>query len=913
MKNNRFICLILMSFVLAGCNNQTDKAQKSPTPTDTSLENQIDVEPPVEIKPVKSDILIREENDYLSHKYAIHRKQQVKDIHYELSLVLDAQRTYYEGVTLINFNMAETNQSPLTIDFNNGSIKSINVNDKPVKWKYNQWFITLASELFNTGTNKITISYTRPYASDGYGLHHFKEPETGSVYVYSHFEPYHAHRLFPHFDQPNLRARYTLDVIAPSDWQVITSVLEAKVEDLGNSKHWYFPKSADFSSYILPLHAGPYNVWEDKAGEIPLRLFSRQSLAQYVKPEEFFEPTKQGFEFYQTYFGVKYPFIKYDQVISPDYNIGAMENVAAVTFNERFVTRGDKTREEKRSLATIIVHEMAHMWFGNLVTMDWWNGLWLKESFATYMSYLAIGEATEYKENWNAFFVRTKQRGYKSDQSVTTHAIELPVANTAEAYTNFDGITYNKGASVLRQLPFYLGEKAFQKGVSEYLKKYSYQATTLDDFMSELGKAANKDLTDWQQQWLYEAGVNTIKISFQCKKRQITNMTLLQSAPESHPTLRSQRIQVSMFKVVKKKIKLGKVIPLTYTGKETRIKQAIGYRCPDAVFPNYQDWGFVKVELDERTFATLRKQINNFSSVNLRLMLWQSLWEGVRDAKFSAIDYVDFTFKKIVLETDTSIINNVSSNLMIALGYIGKLNDDSKIKSQIFEQAESFFWQQTSSAEAGSDQQKYRFYDFIESAHTEKGLKELENLLTGKTELNGLSIDQDKRWLLIRKLNEHQFGDYEEILVLESEKDISDSGVKNAIASQVLRPGRENKEKWLDLMINQPEKYKLSTAKVIMSSLFKGYQSKMLAEFSDKIIMAIPDLNANAKQAYKNYFSEQFAPQMCNQTSVVKLLEANERFKSFDPGIVKAFKVAHQEDQICINILAKMKSENTDG
>ncbi|XQW83992.1 M1 family metallopeptidase [Thalassotalea piscium] len=455
---------------------------------------------------VKQNQLERVKSESLFADYAQMRSKQVSDISYNLQVKIGNKSEVFSGTTDINFTLADDNQNDLTIDFDSGNVESVLVNGKPASFNYEQWFITIPKDELNTGKNTIKISYQRPYATDGSGLHRFVDPENGEVYLYTDFEPYDANKLFPHFDQPDLKATYTMQVTAPKHWQIISSTRETSIKEMGENKLWSFPTSAKFSSYVFSLHAGNYAVWEDSFEDIPLRVFARQSLAKYINTEEWFTPTKQSFGFYNKYFDVKYPFGKYDQVVAPDFNAGAMENVAAVTFSETYISRGEKSTQAKMSLANVIAHEMAHMWFGDLVTMRWWNGLWLNESFATYMANLAVEKASDFENLWDVFYSGTKQWAYSSDDSVNTHAIELPVPSTGDAMSNFDGITYGKGASVLKQLPYYLGEENFRLGVSNYLKKFSYKNTDLDDFIGELGKAAGKDMSEWTQDWLYNAG-----------------------------------------------------------------------------------------------------------------------------------------------------------------------------------------------------------------------------------------------------------------------------------------------------------------------------------------------------------------------------------------------------------------------
>jgi len=324
------------------------------------------------------------------------------------------------------------------------------------------------------------------------------------VYTYSHFEPAAAHQMFAVFDQPDLKATYQVTATAPADWHVVSTTRESKIEDLGALRRWTFPTTKKLSPYNFSLHAGPYKVWEDKSGKYPMRLFARQSVAAQVTPEDWFRYTKDGLVFFDQYFGIPYQFEKYDQLLVPDFLYGAMENAGAITFAEgRFLHKAKMTDAQRQSLASVIMHEMAHQWFGDLVTMQWWNGLWLNESFASFMGTLATAEATEFKDAWQAFYSGGKQAAYAQDQKVTTHPIEVPVASTANAFDNIDAITYSKGASTLAQLRHLLGAEVFRKGVHNYLAKYSYQNAKLEDFIGSLGEAAGHDLSQWTQDWLY--------------------------------------------------------------------------------------------------------------------------------------------------------------------------------------------------------------------------------------------------------------------------------------------------------------------------------------------------------------------------------------------------------------------------
>lgn len=856
----------------------------------------------------KSAVTKRQLNESLFFDYAAMRAKQVHNVSYNLSFSIDNKSENFSGISEISFELANNNKNDLTIDFDEGTIKSIIVNGQAISFNYTKWFITIPANELRAGNNTVTIDYHRPYSTDGSGFHRFVDPNNGEVYLYTDFEPYAANRLFPHFDQPDLKASYSVKVNAPAHWQIISSTRETSIIQNGDIKIWSFPLSAKFSSYVFSLHAGNYAVWEDKFEDIPLRLFVRQSLAKYVKTEEWFTPTKQSFNFFNKYFDVRYPFGKYDQIISPDFNSGAMENVAAVTFNETYISRGEKSTQSKMQLANVIAHEMAHMWFGNLVTMRWWNGLWLNESFATYMANLEISKASDFENNWDDFYSGTKQWAYQSDDSVNTHAIELPVASTGDALTNFDGITYGKGASVLKQLPYYLGEENFRLGVSNYLKKFSYRNTNLNDFMEELGKAANKDLSQWTQDWLYHAGLNTIKVAYQCTDDKISQFIIKQTAPEGYSTLREQRVQIGLYNITGNVMTLDSSTPVTYKGKSTEIVEVIGYKCPDLVYPNEADWGYVKVELDDKSLKSTEQYINAIANPSMRLMLWQSLSDSVTDANLSADKFVNFAMANIRDEKDYNVVRKIASSLTSALYYLTTATRLQQIDySGIYQEAENLYYELLQKAKAGSDIQKLMYSQYIAIAKTDNHLKTLLNILYSETQFVGLTIDQDKRWRIVAKLNRYQYGNYQALLKTEKENDITDKGVKYAIYSEVLRPEPEVKEKWFNVVINNPENLKLSTLRYIMFGLFPSEQHTLEAPFKAKILSHIPKLNEGGDLNLISAFTDNMLPSQCTSESEQELTKLINDYQEMKPQVLKTVKETHQEIERCIKALKLLK------
>jgi aminopeptidase N len=860
------------------------------------------------VEQVSAQKLTRQHSESLYEDYAKMRATQVSNVTYNLQVTLDNKTEIFSGTTDLNFDLMANNQNDLTIDFDEGTVSNVRVNGKAAKFTYEKWFITVPASELASGKITVSVDYQRPYATDGSGLHRFVDPENGEVYLYTDFEPYDANRLFPHFDQPDLKAKYTMQVTAPNTWQVISSIREDKIEDQGENKIWHFPESAKFSSYIFSLHAGNYAVWEDQFEDIPLRLFARQSLAQYVKTEEWFKPTKQSFKFFNDYFEVRYPFGKYDQIVAPDFNAGAMENVAAVTFNEGYIARGEKSTQAKMSLANVIAHEMAHMWFGDLVTMRWWNGLWLNESFATYMANLAIAEASDFENTWDVFYSGTKQWAYRSDDSVNTHAIELPVPSTGDALTNFDGITYGKGASVLKQLPYYLGEENFRVGVSNYLKKFSYKNTELDDFIGELGKAAGKDMKQWTQDWLYNAGLNTIKVNYQCEGDKISQFSIEQTAPADYPTLREQRVQVGLYNYADNKMSLTKAIPVMYKGANTEIKEAVGQTCPDLVYPNEADWGFVKVDLDEKSLDSIQNHINAIDNTTMRLMLWQSLADSVRDAKLSADKFVHFAIANIEGESDYNVVRKIAGSLTTALGYLTTATRlEQKDYSELYREVEDLYLSLLEKAEAGSDFQKMWYSRYVSVSKNDKHLKNLLNILQGEKSFDGLTIDQDKRWGVVARLNRYQHGNYSALLDAEKQKDASDTGVKNAIYAEVLRPEEQVKSKWFDVVINNPDKLKLSTLRYIMWGLFPSEQQHLETPYKAKILAHIPKLNEGSDLGLLSSFAGSMIPSQCTVESEQELANLVADYKDMKPQVLKTVKARHQNVGRCVKALTLLK------
>lgn len=848
----------------------------------------------------------RAENAFLSQQDAAARSARVSNVAYALEFALTGKETF-SGVTSASFDLAD-NTAPLTIDLDKATVKSVTVNGKNVDARYNNWFVTIAAADLAKGRNTVVIAYERLHSTNGEGLHRMVDPVDGRVYTYSHFEPAAAHQMFAVFDQPDLKATYQVTATAPADWHVVSTTRETKIEDLGALRRWTFPTTKKLSPYNFSLHAGPYKVWEDKSGKYPMRLFARQSVAAQVTPEDWFRYTKDGLVFFDQYFGIPYQFEKYDQLLVPDFLYGAMENAGAITFAEgRFLHKAKMTDAQRQSLASVIMHEMAHQWFGDLVTMQWWNGLWLNESFASFMGTLATAEATEFKDAWQAFYSGGKQAAYAQDQKVTTHPIEVPVASTANAFDNIDAITYSKGASTLAQLRHLLGAEVFRKGVHNYLAKYSYQNAKLEDFIGSLGEAAGRDLSGWTRQWLYEAGVNTVAADFSCKAGKISTFTLKQSAAsKALPTLREQRVQIATFKLEGGKLALARNVAVTYSGATTKVPGLVGTACPDLVYPNYQDWGFVKVQLDKRSFATARTNLSKVDDALLRSMLWQSLWDGVRDGQLPLNEFIQTALTNAPLERDYTLLNDVLGKVAASSQYLDAMNLNSTWAKQTRIQLEDMAWSGMQANKGNENFQRAWFGTYLNLASSPAALERLQGILAGSTTVEGLNVSQDLRWSIIRRLNRYNVAGAAALVETEAARDKSDTGQAAAIAATVVRPDAQIKSQWLATVEDLQTKQPFSKIRTAMGSLYPAEQGALSEQTAAARLAKLPQVDKDAGPVYMRSYAGTLIPATCTPASVKRLEAAAGKYTGLSAGTRRALLDTLQEDGRCVSIKQAM-------
>jgi aminopeptidase N len=645
--------------------------------------------------------------------------------------------------------------------------------------------------------NTLVVDADGLYTNTGEGLHRFVDPLDGEVYLYSQFETADAKRMYACFDQPDLKATFTFHVTVPEHWQVASNSRVEREEQLRAGRLVHFRTTPRMSPYITALVAGPYHVVTDEHDGIELGLWCRQTLARYLDPENIFEVTKQGFDWYHANFGLRYAFDKYDQLFVPEFNAGAMENAGCVTFREDYVFRSRVTDARYERRAETILHEMAHMWFGDLVTMRWWDDLWLNESFATYAAALSQTGATRWKDAWATFANTQKTWAYRQDQLPSTHPIATDAPDVQTAEVNFDGITYAKGASVLKQLGAYVGVPEFLAGLRSYFTEHAYGNTTLGDLLRALENASGRNLGDWSKAWLETAGINTLRPDFDvAADGTFTRFEIVQTAPTdvaASNTLRPHRLAIGSYTEQDGKLVRTGRVELDVDGERTPVAELVGTQRPAFLLINDDDLTYCKLRLDDASLATLRAGgIARVESALTRALCWSAAWDMTRDGELPTRDYVALVAAGAHLESDIGVMQSLTRQALRALEIYADPEWAPEGYALLAEAARSAL----ETAAPGSDHQLAWLHALLGATRTPADVEYVRGLLDGSTELPGLAVDDELRWTIVQTLSAlGALGP--DGIEAELDRDPSAAGQRHAATARALQPTPEAKaEAW---------------------------------------------------------------------------------------------------------------------
>ncbi|OQR59921.1 aminopeptidase N [Streptomyces maremycinicus] len=689
------------------------------------------------------------------------------------------------------------------------------------------------------GRNVLRVVADCAYTNTGEGLHRFVDPVDEQAYLYTQFEVPDARRVFASFEQPDLKATFRFTVKAPSGWTVISNSPTPEPKD----DVWAFEPTPRISSYITALIVGPYHsvhsVYEKDGRSVPLGIYCRPSLAEFLDSDAIFEVTRQGFDWFQEKFDYAYPFKKYDQLFVPEFNAGAMENAGAVTIRDQYVFRSKVTDAAYELRAETILHELAHMWFGDLVTMEWWNDLWLNESFATYTSIAcqAYHPQSRWPHSWTTFANSMKTWAYRQDQLPSTHPIMAEIRDLDDVLVNFDGITYAKGASVLKQLVAYVGMDEFFAGVQAYFKRHAFGNTRLSDLLGALEETSGRDLGTWSQKWLQTAGINILRPEIETDAEGvITSFAVRQEAPalpagaKGEPVLRPHRIAVGLYGLDDGSGKLvrDERVELDIDGELTAVPQLVGKRRPDVVLLNDDDLSYAKVRLDEQSLAFVTEHLGDFESSLPRALCWASAWDMTRDGELPTRDYLSLVLSGIGKESDIGVVQSLHRQVKLAIDLYAA---PASREALLTRWTDATLAHLRSSA-AGSDHQLAWARAFAATARTPEQIDLLESLLDGGQTIEGLAVDTELRWAFVQRLV--AVGTFDEAdIAAEYERDKTAAGERHAATARAARPTPEAKaEAWASVV--ESDELPNAVQEAVIGGFVQTDQRELLAPYTDR-------------------------------------------------------------------------------
>ncbi|WP_211116653.1 aminopeptidase N [Glycomyces buryatensis] len=716
--------------------------------------------------------------------------------------------------------------------------------------------------------NSLVVNAICAYSTDGQGLHRMTDPVDKETYLYSQFEVADAQRVYACFDQPDLKASFTFQVRTPEQWTVISNMpaVSETVVEAAQLKVTLFETSVRMSPYITAICAGPYFGVHETHDGIDMGLYCRQSMKEHLDPDGVFEVTRQGFDHFHSKFGVRYPLPKYDQIFAPEYNFGAMENFGCITIAEAaFLFRSQVTDFELEQRANVILHEMAHMWFGDLVTMRWWDDLWLNESFAEWASHWANVEATRFDGAWTTFLSARKNWGYGADQQPTTHPVYTDAADTEEIQANFDGITYSKGASILKQLVAYVGIDPFLAGLRAYFEKHKFGNAVFSDLLGELETASGKPLADFADTWLRTAGVSTLRPQIAVSDGEYRRVTVKQEVPADHPTTRTHRIAIGLYDLEGDALVRRDRLEVDVSGEETEVAALAGVKQPDLLLLNDDDLTYAKLRLDERSLRTAVEHTSALEDSLPRALIWAAAWDMLRDAELPARRFVALGASSLTTETDINIVTVAQRQVAGSLAYA-----DPAARADLRESWAQAAKTAMDTAPSGGDAQRSWAKAYASAARSKTDQASIRGWLDGQGIPDGLAVDADLRWALLTGLVAGGAVD-EAAIDYELERDDTADGKRLSFVARAAVPTVAAKERaWERITDPNTENY-------IRRSSMLGFapldQADLVRPYLGRYLEAVPELweKLGAQQAVE--FSKLAFPSCLIETETLAVLD----------------------------------------
>ncbi|NKQ59147.1 aminopeptidase N [Amycolatopsis sp. K13G38] len=783
----------------------------------------------------------------LTRDEAAARSAEVSDVHYAVELDLTVGEREFATTTVVRFH-ARSGDEVVFLDFA-GKAGSVECNGRELgPDAQDEERVRLE---VRAGANTVRVAGSAPYSRTGEGLHRFRDPLDGQVYVHTKFEPFAAHTVFACFDQPDVKAMVDLTVTADDDWVVVanTDPAEQRSPAGDGCSTWRFGRTPPLPPYLVAFAAGPFRRLRSSHGGVPLALYARNSLFEDLTREapELFGVIGRGLDFYGHLFDLPYPFTKYDHVFAPEYAFGGMEHPGCVTLNERFLFRHRVTEDARRRRAELLMHEMAHMWFGDYVTMRWWDDLWLNEAFATMMSVVAQPEATRYGEGWTGFAHYSVPVARHADQLPTSHAIRVDTADTDAARSNFGPIVYRKGATVLHDLAERLGWENFVSGVRTYLRTHAWGNAGLEDFVAALRQVSDEDVDLWVDEWLLRGGVNTVEVSRVATGDRAVQLPDPDVAPR-HLNLRFAAFDDDGGKLV---LRQRAHLPLSPRERDRELTVS-GDRSPDLLVPNDDAVSYVKVRLDPRSRQTALRSLSTLDSPPARAVVWGALWDDLLDARLPARSYAGAVLTHGVLESDVGVVEVLVERAVQAVRVYGDPSHSRRMLDVVADKARDLL----SEAAPGSDRQLVLARALVGVLQADDhGL--LGEVVCGRSPWAELEVDRDLRWRALLRLASAG-SEIDGLLDIAREADPGDNGRRNALMAEAACPTSAAKEQaWTRLF---SDAYSLAEKKTIMAGLRQPGQETLLAPYADRYLSALESAAGNSRPEFVLAFARALYP-----------------------------------------------------
>ncbi|WP_235927563.1 M1 family metallopeptidase [Sandarakinorhabdus rubra] len=713
----------------------------------------------------------------ISQALARHRARQLSDVHYDLALDLTGTDRA-DGQVTARFTW-RAGSGDVVLDFRGGPITDLRVNGRAVPAVMRNGHVRLPARALRGGSNSLTARFSTPIAAAGAAIIRFEDTSDGQTYLYTLLVPSDANLLFPCFDQPDLKARFRWQLTAPAGWTVLTNGKENGREPAGAAVRWRFAETAPISTYLAAFAAGPWASWTAAAGGgQPITLYARASRRSEVDAEAQMATNRTAVAWLADWFGVPFPFAKLDLLLAPAFPFGGMEHVGAVFYNEdRFVFREPPTLPQRLRRDSTIYHEISHQWFGDAVTMRWFDDLWLKEGFSTYMAARIQAALNPASSAWATFLLSTKISAYRADATGGTQPLWQALDNLDAAKSNYGPIVYNKAPAVIKQLAFYVGEDGFRRGLKLFLTRHAYGNATWVDLLGAVAEASGTDLTDFGNQYMLRAGMPLVETQLRVAEGRISALTLTQR-PVRVLAGDSGAGNGGGAWPMKLRVRLGYhdrddvVLDARFEGSTATVAAA-GLPVPDYVWANDGDEGYGLFLPEARTLAWSQANVGRVADPLLRALLWNGLWDAVRERMLPPADYVALVLRELPAEADEQISRVVLGRAAFAL-------------TRYLPQAGTIqaAWETALITRVDDDRLSYGLRkealdQLVDTARGPAALDRLRALLAGQALFAAKPIGQPTRWAIVGRFITIGAADAAALLAAEQQQDRSTEAMKD--------------------------------------------------------------------------------------------------------------------------------------